>query len=259
MPALAENVSESLRVLLVGHSGSGKTGSLTSLVAAGYKIHIVDFDNNRASLIHHIRETCPDKLGNVDYMSFRDQTKMTVMGPVVVGTPKAMVQGSAALDKWEDGSVPAEWDQSHIVVIDSLTAMGRAAYNWAEASNRGVKDKRQVFFAAQQAVEGLISTLTSENFGPHVIVITHLETKYNEDGSSLTYPTAIGQALGPKVPRYFSTMIAAETVGSGKNFKRQLRTIPVDSLALKNPRPSKLEARYPLEDGMATIFQALTS
>ena len=46
MPNLSKHQSsEFTKLLLMGDSKSGKTGALASLVLAGYKLRILDFDN----------------------------------------------------------------------------------------------------------------------------------------------------------------------------------------------------------------------
>jgi hypothetical protein len=92
MPNLANHQSSNFtKLLLIGDSGSGKTGSLTSLVAAGYKLRIWDFDNGLDPLVQHVRRTAPDKLGNIEYHTLRDRKKSSPIGPVIDGAPKAFI------------------------------------------------------------------------------------------------------------------------------------------------------------------------
>ena len=61
MPSLARHQSNSLtKLLLVGDAKSGKTGSLVSLVKAGYKLRILDFDNLLDVLKYMIIRECPE-------------------------------------------------------------------------------------------------------------------------------------------------------------------------------------------------------
>jgi hypothetical protein len=63
MPSLDKHQSsEFTKLLLEGDSGSGKTGSLASLVAAGFKLRVLDMDNGLDSLANAVKRTCPDKL-----------------------------------------------------------------------------------------------------------------------------------------------------------------------------------------------------
>ena len=260
MPALSSKHNQPVvKLMMMGNSGAGKTGSLTSLVKAGYRLHILDFDNGLDSLIAHIRAECPDKIGNVDFMSFRDNYKMGPAGPMIVGGAKAYVSSAKALDKWEDGTSPASWGPEHIVVIDSLTSLGRAAFEWAKSMNPSAKEPRQWYFQAQDSIENILSILTGEEFRTNVIVLTHIDYIEDAQGRTEGFATAIGKALGPKIPRYFNTLLAIEKSGTGKSVKRKILSFPTATLTLKNPAPMKMETEYPIETGLATIFSNLST
>ena len=102
MPSLKDHQSnEFTKLLLIGDAKAGKTGSLISLVEAGYKLRILDMDNLLDILKYMILEKCPDKLDNVEFRTLRDKRKATKMGAVIDGTPKAFVQAIEMLDKWK--------------------------------------------------------------------------------------------------------------------------------------------------------------
>lgn len=258
--ATEHQTSSFVKLLLVGASGAGKTGALTSLVRAGYDLRILDLDAGLDALINHVKAECPDRLPSIQYQSYRDRMKMSVSGPKLVGAPKAYVNVCSALEKWpDDGSDPAGWGKEKILVLDSMTNAGRAAFQWARAMNPTSKDPRQWYKTAQDLLEDLIANLTDEAFATNVIVISHIDIVQNESGMMKGYASTIGKALGPKIPRYFNTMILSETVGSGKNVRRTLKTMPTTMLDLKNPAPMKVDAEYPVETGLAALFTSLTS
>lgn len=248
MPLLSEVAKGAyVRVLGVGASGAGKTGSLVSLVKAGYKLRIYDLDTGLDALVNQIRVQCPDKIDNVQVMHFRDQYTFTPSGSVVKGTPRALGGLLRALEKWEDGSDPSKWGQDTVVVIDSLTALGRAAYAWAKQLHFGTKlqnEKRQHYQEAQDQITSMLDTLTGEAFATHVIVFTHIDVRKQEDGTVKGWPSAIGEALGPKIPAFFNTMLVYETTGTGTSAKRKIRTMPTMLVDAKNPAPQKIEASY---------------
>lgn len=245
-----------LKLIYLGDSGSGKTGSLVSLVAAGYELRILDFDNGLDALKQHILKECPDRIDAVDYETIRDKISSTPGGPKVLD-PQAAVKGLQLMDKWSDGTRPAEWGPKTIFVLDSLSRFGRAAYFWARGMNQSAKDPRQWFGAGQAMVEDMLALLTAESFHTNVIVITHV--RYNEaaDGSNKGYANSLGKALGPIIPSYFNTMILAESIGQGMNVSRTIRTVPTNMIDLKNPAPFKIDERLPLGTGLATIFSKL--
>ena len=258
---LSEHQSgEFTKLLYIGNSGSGKTGSLTSLVAAGYKLRILDMDNGLDALVQYIKKECPEKLSSVEYETIRDKYRATETGPQVVPPAAALVKASKLLQKWSDGTNPAEWGADHILVIDTLTSLGAAAYNWAKQMQPTVKHKQIWFGAAQEVVEQIVALTTSETFRTNVMFLSHIDAREDEDGNvAKSFVSSIGKALGPKLPRSFNTMLMAETKGQGERREYQIRTIPTAQLDLKNPAPFRLKPYYPLSTGLAEIFQVLRS
>lgn len=245
----------------MGASGTGKTGGLLSLILAGYKVHVLDMDNGLDWLVNKLRKDHPDKLTNLSYMTFRDKFKMSSAGAQYVGVPNAYTRAIQALDKWDDGTVPSTWGRDHILVLDSLTFFGNAAYNWKDALNPGAKDKRQIYGAAQDAVSDILDALTSPGFETNVIVLTHVRWQYVTDAEGNRSivkggPSAIGEALMDRIGTYFNTVGLAETVGSGANTRRQIRFTPTGLIELKNSTAGQFDAPVPLTTGLADFFKA---
>lgn len=258
MPNLSDHhASKFAKILYVGDSSTGKTGSLVSLVQDGYKLKILDLDNGLDSLKAFAKRDCPDKVKNVDYETRRDIFKASKSGPIVSGTPKAFTESLELMNKWSDGSVLSELGEEYIFVLDSLSAFGRAALAWAEGMNPMAKDKRNWFGTAQGAVENTIAMLSSEAFHCNVIIISHVQYKEGDDGMTKGWINVVGKALGPIIPRYFNTLVLAESSGSGENTRRKIKTLPTGALDLKNPVPFKLAKELPLETGLATLFKTL--
>ena len=256
--ASAYKTNSFVKVLFIGASGAGKTGALAPLVEAGYKLRVIDLDAGLDALINLVAHKNPKLLDSIEYESFRDKVKMTAQGPKLKGAPKAYVDTLGALESWpEDGSDPAEWGEDYVLVVDSLTNVGRAAFQWAKAMNPTTKDPRQWFSAAQGLVEDLIANLTSDEFKTNVVVISHVELVEGADGIRKGYASSIGKALGPKLPRFFNTLLLSETKGSGANVKRTIKTLPTALIDVKNPAPWKIKAEYSIETGMADIFKEL--
>ena len=118
MPTLTHHQSnEFTKLLIEGDSGSGKTGALTSLVAEGYKLRILDFDNGLETLKQFVFKECPQNGDNVEFRTLRDKRVAGPEGPIV-RAPKAFIDCIKMLDRWkyklDDGTetdlgVPAEW------------------------------------------------------------------------------------------------------------------------------------------------------
>lgn len=257
MPKASEHPSGLFtKMLMAGESGSGKTGALISLLVAGYKVHVIDLDAGLDFLMHELRKRHPEVLDNLDYVTCTDKLKPSPAGGLIpVGIPTAYTKAVGLMDKWEDGTKPSEWGKDHVLVVDSLSFLGNAAFRWKEALNPGAKDPRQVFYSAQDAVEDVLGLLTSEQMHTNVIVTSHVRWMERQDGSVKAFPSAIGGALSPKIPTYFNSLVLAETVGVGNSVKRQIRTAPTIFMDLKNPAGKDLSEPLPIETGLATFLQ----
>lgn len=259
MPNLEDRPANDLfKLLYIGGSGTGKTGSLVSLVKAGYKLRILDMDNGLDSLVEQVKKQCPDKMSSISYMTFRDKYKAnTTRGLEVEGRAIAYTSMLKALNEWEDGTIPETWGDKHVLVVDTLTATGKAAFNWARGLDPTAKDGRQWFFSAQNSIENLLDMLTGEEFRTNVIVVSHIAAGKEDDPKM--YAASIGSALGPKIPKFFNTMIAAESRGTGDNVKRTIQTRPTHMLDLKIPAEDKVGRTLPLNTGLAEIVKQLKS
>lgn len=254
MPTLEGTPNERpiTKLLLIGDSGTGKTGALASLIKSGVRTRILDFDNKIAGGILPIlvRRDCPDKLKDVQFEPLRDNFKASALGPIIDGQATAFTRGLSLLDKWSDGTEPKKWGPDHLLVLDSLTFFSDAAYNWAKGMNPSAKDPRQWFYTAQQVVENTLVMLTSANFNTNVIVIAHVSYQNRPDGTMKGYPASVGQALGPTIPAYFENMALTHVVGG----KRLIQTVPTALIDLKNPAAFKMGQSYPVETGLAEFF-----
>lgn len=260
MPTLDEHQSgEFTKVVYIGGSGTGKTGSLVSLLAEGYNLVILDTDNGLDVLRQYARKHCPDKLKNVRFETVRDEFKAhSVMGPVVKGTPKAFVRATELMTKWSDDSVPAEFGPQTIFVLDSLTGLSKAAFEWARSMNPSAKEPRTWYGVAQGAIENIIAMLTGKEFQCNVIVISHVDVREMPDGTFKGSIMSIGKALNDTLPKYFNTLVLAESAGSGDNVKRKIKVRPTGMIDLKTPVPDDLIPKdFPLETGLADLFKIL--
>lgn len=246
-----------VKLFLIGDSGSGKTGALTSLVCAGYRLHVVDLDNGLAPLAQLLKhESLP--LDHVDFISPRDKYKKGPKGLQPVSKPTAYNEACDALDKWpEDGSTPGEWGSDHVFVLDSLTMLGRAALNLAVSFNPGAKDGRQWYGTAQNGVENYLSILWDSAFDTNVVVISHITHMEQDDGTYKGFPSiGCGTALSAHIAKYGNDLFVVETKGKGKDVKRTIRTVP-DGRTDAKTSIIGLDERLPIESGLATIFERL--
>lgn len=251
-----------VRLLALGDSKAGKTGSLVSLVKAGYKLRILDFDNLLDILRIKVEEECPHLIDNVEFRSLRDEYKASPTGTVIDGKPKAWLESIKMLNSWKYDDIdlgdPSEWGPECILVIDSLTRWSDAAYAFHEVmiprGKSGDFDGRAVYGNAQKDIEKQLASLTSPNTKTNVIVIAHGIYQEHEDGTKI-YPRSAGSKLSPNIPTYFPNYIRYKNMGGKRSI--QLESNPMIDLA--NTNPSSLKGTLPIETGLATIFAELTA
>lgn len=268
MPTLSHHQSNNfVKLLLIGDAKSGKTASLISLVKAGYKLRILDMDNLLDILVFLIKEQCPDLIENVEARTLRDKRKMTAQGAIIQGAPKAFIDAIKMLEHWKytdasgteiDLGHPSEWGPDCILIIDSLSRLCDACYDWREpltpkGAKSGEADARATYGDAQDAIENLLATITSSYFETNVIVIAHGQYMDLPDGTTKIFPQGVGQKLSPKIPQYFPSYVRYRNNG-GK------RTIQIKSdgmIDLANPNPKAMADTYPTETGLAEFFAVL--
>lgn len=262
MPTLDQHHSnEFVKLLAIGNSKSGKTGSLVSLLKAGYRLFILDMDNLLDVLKFLILKECPDLIKNVEYVTLRDERIWTPDGPKVT-QPKAYAAAVKMMQHWKYGDVdhgkPAEWGPDCIFVLDSLSRLCDSAFDFRESLVRpgasGKYDLRAVYKDAQDSVENNIANLTSEGFRTNLIVIAHVTYQEMPDGTVKGFPQGVGQKLSPKIPQYFSTVVLYDTKPGGK---RTIITNSTPLIDLANPKPFEMGKEYPIETGLADIFKVL--
>lgn len=267
MPSLSKHQSNDyVKLLLIGDAKSGKTGSLISLIKAGYKLRILDLDNLLDILAKLIQEQCPELIDNVEFRTIRDISKMTAAGPTIIKAD-AFIEATKMLDKWKyiddegdtiDLGSPSDWGPDCILVIDSLSRLCDACYDWCASvipkGRSGDFDGRAIYGNAQDAIESMLAMLTSKSFACNLIVIAHGMYMEQQDGVTKIFPQGVGQKLSPKIPQYFPNYIRFKNQG-GK------RTIQLESdgmIDLANTNPNAMPGKtLPIETGLADFFGVL--
>jgi hypothetical protein len=273
--------------MLIGDSGTGKTGALASLVLAGYNLKVWDFDNGLDILVGVLRQKAAGDeaklrawLSQIQYQTLTDRMK-AINNRLVPIQAVAWQNATAYFEKWPDGGNIEQWGPKDIAVIDSLTFAGKAAMRWIQQLNGrlSVAPQIQDYWDAQRLVEGLCATLYDASIKCNVLVLSHIrevgksETKIitdnqgrqrpvtvTEEGSKKGYAeTGTGNALSPNIGRYFNSVLMVDIIGSGMGVRRQIITQPSGNIGLKNPAPGVVKREYPLETGLAEYFAAVRS
>lgn len=278
MPSLAEHQSlEFIKALYLGDPGSGKTGSLDSLVGAGYKVRIYDFDNLLGTLVQYVLRNHPALIQNVSYQTFTDKMKgqdipLVMQGnamkvlPFTDGVADAFSRGMKQFNHWkftdkatgrvEDLGKPAEWGKDVVLVVDTLSTLAMAAYRYCWSMNPAAKEPQAVYFAAQQMIENVLALLFSEQLRTNVLVLAHIDYSKNQLEVMKGYPRAIGSAMATKIGGYFNCILQAEAISPSK---RVIHTNSTGIVDLKNPVAFKVDKDLPLETGLADFFKAVTN
>jgi hypothetical protein len=272
-----------LKMIGVGNPSTGKTGSLCQLANKmqdfGLKrIIVADWDDGCEVLINY---TKPEAELYIE--TFRDQLKPMVDGsaPVVVGSDTgnltglkmkmAWARGMQMMNNWKnkdyDLGRSLDWGPETLFVCDTLTGLGDAGMNFANAilqkdtwSGTGTAMNFQDKFT--QMCQGLkchfimFCHIRYMGGGGQVVVIDkdqkHQHTKEvdsNVDGTA--YPSALGRILPPQIARHFNTQLLWELKGS----KRVVKTKGSEQLPLKIPMD--LPSELPQETALVTVFKEL--
>lgn len=209
MPSITSLANAPAKLLLIGKSGAGKTGSLASLVSAGYKLRIIDTDNgvnvlhslltdprypyakiikardiNIEQAVHFIPISTAMKSRTISRKLPGDGNRSvseTLLAPI---DARAWTNMLDKLDHWKEGDVDhghvREWDADHVLVIDSFSTLSKCAYYFNQSLNGrlGARDEgfdyQRDIGGAQSQLTRLLELLYDSSIKCNVIVISHI-------------------------------------------------------------------------------------
>ena len=274
--------SNRVMLLLIGDSGTGKTGCMTSLVKAGYNLRILDFDCKLRPLLYRL--TPKEREERIAFVPLVDKVRLMKGQEVPVGQPSAAMQVSNLLTNWQEGKIKlgptAQWTDRDVIVLDSLTVHGESCLRLAMYF-RGYQAPRRPHpseYGLAQDMQAAILNQARGTLPCHFIVTSHIKliggdeddkfdlrsdeekakAESSEDAREMLvplkgYPSAIGRQLPMKVGRYFDYIIRTETKRVGKKVQRVLRSEPDGFLEVQQPIPG-LQGEWPIETGLADFF-----
>jgi len=291
MPKLDLNPKQKpyIKAIVLGYSGEGKSGLLVPLGIPGYKsnpgyeLRVLDFDGKfeemtRAVLKNMVatKQITQDQhdqalTANYDICVCREKTTTVEMregrksykGIGVEGTTTAWVTAVKQLDKWRNS-----WDDTKVLVIDSLTYAARAAGSFSQELNNKLNKPLiwKDFQGPQQLVENLL--VIAADVPAHALVLGHQDPyevykktdRLDDQGNPieelmdvLVLPISIGQAGRPKLPAQFNHMLMLSSEGSERATRRFMWTVPHKGIMCKSPFFDAKD-RYPIEFGMVEYF-----
>ena len=269
MPKMSDpSTAPPIRMMLMGNSGTGKTGGLASLALAGYRLWIADFDNGYEIIRNILAKSDPAALDRVDFEVCRDPYK--VMGSTTIpADTKAWAKGL----KYLESVLKQPLTPEDVIVIDSLSFAAKAAvvYYMKINGRPGAAPQWQEWGEIHRLVESLIAMMVDDSIRAHLICTAHIaqtggkrvekvgkgpdaQSIVIDEGPIRKLPATVGKALNPVIPRYFNHMILVNRVGSGAAAKYSLHTRPHDDIELKNTSPGSIKPEYPLATGLADYF-----
>lgn len=291
MAPLTKAISKSpIKMLLIGESGSGKTGALASLAAAGFNLRILDIDKGSEILLNLLTQSdsiyvkkdplCAERVDIVQVSDPMRNINGVLAAQDSIGWPKAM----KLLENWSDGETQlgkiTSWGLQDVLVIDSLTGLSKLAYNFYLKMNgklgqqlSGYESQRAIG-STQGYIKDLLDLLYNDAVGCNIIVISHI-TAVSEAGGMpqveggeyknipTAYPSSIGRALSPLISRWFNNAVVAHKVVQGSRSVHKIFTqsqfIGGQNISAKTAAPLRVKPFYGIENGLAELFSDLRS
>lgn len=290
MPALSTAPSPPIKLLLIGDSSAGKTGALASLASAGFNLRILDLDNGidiLKSLLTDPKSIYDKSAINRVMFQTITETMRVAGGKIIPAKATVWPNMLKMLERWMEPAVGEEgtpryepaidlgkittWTQNDVLVIDSLTKASEAAMNFIQgmAGHLGTSEASfttmREIGAAQALIGGLLNLLADTSIRCHVVVLSHITYIDDRDAQIIEgesrprvgYPSAVGKALSPMIPRWFNSMLLAKTEGSGAGTRQMLYTKPMGVVGAKSSAPSSTPTSYPVATGLADYFKAV--
>lgn len=253
MPALGEHSSISIvRLLNLGESGAGKTGALASLARAGYKLHILDFDNGLDILANVLRDD-PAAMSRVEFETLRDEVVLSKGIPKIKSPPTAFRRAGEALESWG----AEKFDASDIIVLDTLKTFSDASFNhWLFLAGRLNSHPQQSDYGSM-ADSVLVFMDMITDMPCNVIVNSHIRYIGGDEETGVGargLPNAKGQQIPKDIGKMFNTTVLTRTKGSGAAAKRMISTVPQGVIEVKTSNPKGVKADYSVETGLAELF-----
>lgn len=288
MAPITKVSDDPIKLLYIGESGTGKTGSLASLAAEGYNLRIIDVDKGSDILISYLTDPKSPYVQKdakaaerVDIVRVSDSMQ-NLNGKLVPKKVEGWPKLTKLLIQWKDGDTDlgpiTSWGPKDILVIDSLSGVSRLALNYhlmmngALGKERTQNEARRDIGNTQNYLRDLLDLIYDDNIRCNVILISHItavseagSTPQIEDGNFKNIPTgfpsAIGRSLSPQIPRWFNNMVVAHKVVQGTKSTHQIFTqsqyISGLNVSAKTAAPMLVKNSYPIDWGMAQLFKDL--
>jgi hypothetical protein len=283
---------DSLRVLIGGWPKGGKTGAIVALLNAGYKVRVLDFEGNYDVLLNFAN---PKSLKNLDIATFQDKQSSDGATPWdtdVEAKQMAYARALQQLKDWkttdEDGNEitfgPAfKWGNDTVLVVDNITRLGEMSFRRARRilnKKTSQADARAWGLAVDELV-AFIGWLTRKTNKFHLVVLAHwtllgpevpMSSNSEDEGvkdlkkqiateraamlETKLFPKGVTKENSRNIGSLLPVILEAKRIVNGSKVSRRLLTETEEPIDLAFPVP-KVEKSYPIETGLATIFELL--
>lgn len=262
-----------IKLLVIGASGSGKTGALPALLAAGYNLRILDADAGSPL----VRRLAGDALPRLSTVTLTE--KFTPFnGGLFPLNPTGWIRLCDSLRLWkgDDGVALGgvhTWTPADVLVLDTLTTTSNLAYyHYRKMAGReqGSEDGKlwqRDIGGAQHLIRKLMDMLHGVDVPCNVVVNCHINRTL-PDGTQPTdldleharaekrslrlggYPKMVGSKASKDIPIYFGNMLYLRGTGKDALF----HTTPIDDIDVKTIAPGTVKRTYKQATGLAEFF-----
>ena len=289
-------VPDPIKMMVLGDTGSGKTGALASLLAGGYNVRVLDFERgidvlkdfllNPASIYTKAGPrglwTADQATSAVQRLRFETlmDSKRAMGGDIAAGGATAWQRAVRLLENWktsEDNFGPiTRWTTSDILVVDTLSFAAKRVidFNMAMNSNLGkMPTFNRDYRPAQFHIENLLGLLYDSSVKCNVIVNCHIAwhteqpPATNRDGEPAM--TANNQ-FSTNRRGYPDTVGQALWLKIGRYFNNVVQTKTVSANTriistsndlnlemLKTSAPLRVKRQYSIDTGLLELFRDL--
>lgn len=228
-PTTAPSPVSAPKVMLVGASGTGKTHSIRTLLAAGIDVFIVateypevleDTDPKHCHW-HYIRPAQVDwaaLIDSADKINKFDYNSLSKLTDINKSKHRQFLEVLTSLRNFKCDRTGVEygdastWGPDRAIIVDSLSGLNIMAMDLVVGSKptKAMSD----WMVAMDNLERLINALTTGTQCWFVLT-AHLERETDEvSGGIQLMASTLGRKLAPKLPRFFSDVILARREGT---------------------------------------------
>jgi AAA domain-containing protein len=246
------------KILVLGQSGAGKTCLACSLLRAGYNLAIIDTDDK----IYPLALMAKDR-GLWEQMASLTDVQTVSQHYVAAGNQFSM-QGNPTVwprlielsTTWPGAWPVANFDNNMVIVLDSLSSVGDAAWDFQGHINPRGKDDWGTIGKTQDSLRVLLRQLTGAHMKCHLVVLAHYEMMQTADGFMKYLPLAPGKKLSPRLAQWFDYVVLAQpTLAANGGVEYWVHTAPTSTIDLKVPRGWQIPAHLSSDLALAYLLE----